>query len=179
MTAYLVCNSIIFYTTLAWLAPSFSDRGSVQSEAGVLLGVFTASQVIGALVMPAVAERAPARRTVYAVTLGVCLLSLLAIGWAPGVLPGVVVAVFGITLGAGFAMGLALLSEWAVDPSASARLTAMAFSVTYLTASFGPLVAGGLMDLFGSWPLTFTLLAIVGAAQFATIPALRRGVRIQ
>ncbi len=179
LTAYLVCNSIIFYTVLAWLAPSFADRGSTEADAGLLLGLFTATQVVGALVMPAVAERVPARRTVYAVTLSVSVLSLLAIGWAPGVLPGVAVAAFGVTLGAGFAMGLALLSEWAVDPSASARLTAMAFSVTYLTASFGPLVAGGLMDLFGSWPLTFALLAIVGIAQFATIPALRRGVRIE
>ena len=38
-------------------------------------------------------------------------------------------------------MGLALLSEYAADGNASARLTAMAFSVTYLTASLGPLIA--------------------------------------
>ena len=179
LTAYLVCNSIIFYTALAWLATSFTDRTADEAQAGLLLGLFTATQVAGALVMPAVAERVPARRTVYAITLGLVVLCLLAIGWAPDALTPVVVSLFGITLGAGFAMGLALLSEWAVDPSASARLTAMAFSITYLTASFGPLVAGGLMDVFGSWPLIFTLLALVGAAQLATIPALRRGVRIE
>ena len=80
--------------------------------------------------------------------------------------------------GAGVAMGLALLSEWAVDPSASARLTAMAFSVTYMTAALGPIIAGGLLDLFDSWQLTFSLLAVVALLQLATVPALRRGVRI-
>jgi CP family cyanate transporter-like MFS transporter len=179
LTAYLLCNSIIFYTALAWLATSYTDRNTEQAQAGLLLGLFTATQVAGALVMPAVAERVPARRTVYAITLGLVVLCLLAIGWVPDALTPAVVSLFGVTLGAGFAMGLALLSEWAVDPSASARLTAMAFSITYLTASLGPLMAGGLMDVYASWPLTFTLLALVGVAQFATIPALRRGVRIE
>jgi CP family cyanate transporter-like MFS transporter len=178
LTAYLTMNSIIFYTALAWMAPSFVDRGSTKAEAGLLLGLFTASQVVGALIMPAVAERIAARRTVYAVTLAIAVLGLLVTGWAPGTLTVGVVATFGMALGASFAMGLALLSEWPADPSSSARLTAMAFSVTYLTAAFGPLVAGGLLDRFDSWPLTYTLLAIVGLVQFATIPALRRGVVI-
>jgi cyanate permease len=42
----------------------------------------------------------------------------------------------------------------------------------------GPLIAGALLDRFDSWPLIFSLLAVVSIAQFATIPALRRGVRI-
>jgi CP family cyanate transporter-like MFS transporter len=90
----------------------------------------------------------------------------------------IVVAIQGAMLGAGFAMGLALLSEYAVDAAASARLTAMAFSITYLCAAMGPLIAGALLDRFDSWPLIFTLLAVVSLAQFATIPALRRGVHI-
>lgn len=178
LTAYLTFNSIIFYTALAWLAPSFVDRGWSRTDAGYLLGVFTATQIIAALLMPAVAERTPARRALYATTIVAVIACVLAIGWAPDVLTVVVVAVFGATLGAVFAMGLALLSEYARDGDASARLTAMAFSVTYLTASVGPLIAGALLDLFNSWSLIFTLLAVVCAAQLATVPALRRGVHI-
>jgi CP family cyanate transporter-like MFS transporter len=81
-------------------------------------------------------------------------------------------------LGGGFAMGLALLSEWAADPSASARLTAMAYSVTYVVAAFGPLLAGGLLDATGSWTLVFGLLAAVCAVQLLTVRPLRRGVLI-
>lgn len=75
-------------------------------------------------------------------------------------------------------MGLALLSEFAADAQASARLTAMAFSVTYLVGAMGPLIAGALFDSFGSWQVVFGLMALAGAMQFATVPALRRGTRI-
>ena len=73
-------------------------------------------------------------------------MTVLAVGWVPSTLTVLVVVLFGAALGGGFAMGLALLSEYAADGNASTRLTAMAFSVTYLTASLGPLVAGALLD---------------------------------
>ena len=104
--------------------------------------------------------------------------SLVAIAWFPDVLTIVVVIVFGAALGGVFAMGLALLSEFASDAAGSARLTAMAFAVTYLLAAFGPLAAGVLLDAFDSWPLVFALMAAAAALQLLTIPALRRGVRI-
>jgi MFS transporter, CP family, cyanate transporter len=178
LTGYLTMNSIVFYTALAWLAPAYVDRGWTQAQAGLLLGAFTASQVVGALFMPFVAERTPARRTLYAGLLAVVILALLAIAWAPDALPLLAVAVFGVALGGGFAMGLALLSEYGADGHASARLTAMAYSVTYLTASLGPFVAGALLDAFDSWPLVFGLLALACVAQLATVPLLKRGVRI-
>jgi CP family cyanate transporter-like MFS transporter len=179
LTLYLLLNSIVFYTALAWLAPSYVDRGQSQGSAGLLFGLFTASQILGALVMPSVAERVRWPRAVYAMSLGLVTASVVIIGVAPDLAPAAMVCVFGSMLGAVFAMGLALLSQWAVDAAASARLTAMAFSVTYLTASFGPLLAGLLLDLYGSWPTIYVLLAVVCLLQFATIPALRRGVRVE
>ncbi len=178
LTLYLTFNSIIFYTSLAWLAPSYVDRGWSQAEAGFLFGAFTASQVIAALVMPALAERAPARRALYAAMLALVLVGLILIGVVPDTLTILVVTIFGAALGAGFAMGLALLSEFAADGAASARLTAMAFAVAYLCGAVGPLIAGRILDVSGSWELVYALLAAVGLAQFATVPALRRGSSI-
>jgi CP family cyanate transporter-like MFS transporter len=178
LTAYLTLNSVVFYTCLAWLATSYVAQGWSRADAGWLLGLFTATQVVGALVMPAIAERTSARRAVYSAFLGAVTLSMVMIGWAPGFLPVMMVAVLGAALGSGFAMGLALLSEYAADPAGSARLTAMAFSVTYLVAAMGPLLAGALLDLFDSWQLVFSLLALASLTQFATIPALKRGVHI-
>ena len=83
-----------------------------------------------------------------------------------------------LALGGGFAMGLALLSEYARDGGGSARITAMAFSVTYLTAAVGPLLAGVLLDTVGSWPLVYGLLVVVVLLQLPAIIPMRRGVRI-
>lgn len=178
LTAFLTLNSIVFYTALAWLAPSFVDRGWSQEDAGFLLGLFTVAQVVAAFTFPPLAERSSARRLVFAGTVAVVLAALLALAWAPTTLTLVVVAAFGVALGAGFAMALALLSEFAADAAASARLTAMAFAVTYLTAAWGPLVAGAVLDRFDSWPLVYVLLGVAAIGQLAAIPALRRGVRV-
>lgn len=178
LTGYLTMNSIVFYTALAWLAPSYVDRGWSQADAGLLLGVFTASQIVAALLMPWLAERTPARRLLYAVTVAAVLVTVLTVGWIPSTLTVVMVVLFGAALGGGFAMGLALLSEYAADGNASTRLTAMAFSVTYLTASLGPLIAGALLDAYASWGAVFAMLALACLVQLAMIPALRRGVRI-
>lgn len=178
LTAYLTINSIVFYTALAWLAPTYVDLGWSQETAGWYFGVFTTSQVLAALVLPAIAERFRARRALYAALVLVSGTCIVLIGWAPGFVPVLVVTVFGAALGGSFAMGLALLSEFAVDAHGSARLTAMAFFGTYLLAAIGPLAAGLLMDAFDSWQLVYSLLAIVLLMQLLTIPALRRGVKI-
>lgn len=179
LTGFLALNSIVFYTSLAWIAPAYVDRGWSQEDAGLLLGLFTVSQVLAALTLPALAERVTRRRALSAGTVIVVVVTLLVMAFAPTVLPVVVVFVFGFALGGGFAMSLALLSEFAVDAPGSARLTAMAFFVTYLTGATGPFVAGALLDSFGSWTLVFTLLALVALAQLLTVPALRRGVVVR
>lgn len=179
LTAYLALNSIVFYTALAWIAPAYVDRGWSQEDAGLLLGLFTASQILAAFTLPALAERISRRRTLYAAAILLVSASLLVMAFAPALAPVVVVFVFGFMLGAGFAMALALLSEFATDAAGSARLTAMAFFVTYLAAAGGPFAAGWLLDRFSSWSLVFALLALVAAAQLLTVPALRRGVVVR
>jgi CP family cyanate transporter-like MFS transporter len=179
LTAYLALNSIVFYTSLAWIAPAYVDRGWSQEDAGLLLGLFTASQVIAAFTMPPLAERVTRRRALYAAAIVLVSASLLVMAAAPTLAPVVVVFVFGFMLGGGFAMALALLSEFAADAAGSARLTAMAFFTTYLAAAGGPFLAGWLLDRFSSWSLVFALLACVAAAQLLTVPALRRGVVVR
>lgn len=178
LTGFLLTNSVVFYTLLAWLAPSFVDRGWSQEDAGFLFGAFTVSQVFAALTMPYAAERVRARRSLYVVCIVICMGGVVMIGeTTPGAAVLWVVAV-GFALGATFAMGLALLSEFAHDAHSSARLTAMAFFVTYSTASLGPIIAGALLDAGWTWRGVYVLVALAGAAQLLTVVPLRRGVQI-
>jgi cyanate permease len=69
----------------------------------------------------------------------VCARRSLVIGLRPGSAAASASALrLGFTLSGSFAMALGLLSEYSVDAAASARLTAMAFFVTYTVAAFGP-----------------------------------------
>lgn len=178
VTGFLLTNSVVFYTLLAWLAPSFVDRGWSQEDAGFLFGAFTASQVFAALTMPYVAERVRARRVLYAGFIAVCIVGIVLIGVTSADLAILWVVMVGFTLGGTFAMGLALLSEYAHDAHSSARLTAMAFFVTYSTAALGPIVAGALLDAGWAWSGVYALVAVAGAAQLLTVVPLRHGVRI-
>ncbi|MGA0210067.1 MAG: CynX/NimT family MFS transporter, partial [Candidatus Nanopelagicales bacterium] len=178
LTAFMALNSIIFYSSLAWIAPSYQERGYSAETAGFFFGVFTGAQIIAALILPRISHRTQLRRTLFSATVIGCVLPLLLIAFAPHVAPAIVLAVLAFNLSGGFAMALGLLSEYAVDAAASARLTAMAFSVTYSVAAFGPFVAGAIMDALDSWTLVFAILAVVALVQLATVPRLKRGVSV-
>lgn len=178
LTAFMALNSIVFYSALAWIAPSYAERGYTPEAAGLLFGVFTASQVVGAIVLPRWFFGARHRRLLFAATIVIASAALLFIAFVPTFAAPLILAIFAANLSGSFAMSLGLLSEYADNAAASARLTAMAFFVTYSIAAFGPFIAGALMDAVDSWTLVFVLLAVVALAQLVAVPLLRRGARV-
>jgi CP family cyanate transporter-like MFS transporter len=179
LTAYLAINSLVFYTALAWIAPSLDERGWTSEEGGLLFGLFTASQIVAALLMPWLAQRLPGRRIAWAATVVVTALCLLSLGYTPGFLTVVVLFLFGFTNAGGFTIGLSMLSEFSPDAPSAARLTAMAFAVTYLLAAIGPTVAGALLDAAGSWTLVYVVLAVIALLQLPVLIPLRKGTVIR
>jgi len=178
LTVFMTLNSIVFYSSLAWIAPSYAERGYSLAVAGLFFGAFTIAQVFGALILPSLSHRVPYRRALFAISVLLCSAALLVIGAAPGFAPPLVLFILGFTLSGSFAMALGLLSEYAPDAAGSARLTAMAFFVTYTVAAFGPFAAGALMDAVDSWPLVFAILAAVALLQGVAALQLRRDTTI-
>lgn len=178
LTGFMMLNSIVFYSSLAWIAPSYQERGYSAETAGLFFGIFTAGQVVSALLLPHWSHRTRYRRVLFSATLLTCTAALILIAFAPTFAPAAVLVVYSFSLSGGFAMALGLLSEYAGDAAASARLTAMALSVTYTVAAFGPLLAGVLMDTMDSWPTVFSILALVTVLQLATVPWLKHGRKV-
>ena len=178
LTAYLAINSLVFYTALAWIAPSLDERGWTSEEGGLLFGLFTASQIVAALLMPWLAQRLPGRRVAWAATVVITALCLLSLGYTPGFLTVVVLFLFGFTNAGGFTIGLSMLSEFSPDAPSASRLTAMAFAVTYLLAAVGPAVAGAILDAAGSWTLVYVALAVIALLQLPALLPLRKGTVI-
>ncbi len=176
ITAYLTLNSVVFYSAIAWLAPSFNDRGWSQESSGLLFGLFSAAQVVSALFLPSLAQRVRARRTLFAGTAVIATIALLFIGFAPLTWTFVVLIAFGMSHTGGFTIVMAILSEYTSSGAAAARLTAMAFSVTFMVAAIGPLATGALLQWTDSWPVVYSVLALVCLAQIPAIVALRRNL---
>jgi len=178
LTAYMAINSLVYYAAVAWVAASLDERGYSEEAAGWLFGLLTVSQVAAALTLPAWSQRMRSRRLLIATTSVITAASLVVLGVAPTFLPVIVMFLIGASNSGGFSISLSLLSEFSPDAASAARLTAMAFTVTYLVAATGPVAAGALLEAADSWTVVFCALALVALAQLIPIAGLRRGTII-
>lgn len=178
LTLNMTINSIVFYSSVAWIAPSFVERGWSQEDAGWLFGIFAAAQVVSALLLAGLSSRITYRRTLFAGTILATVFSLLAIGWLPEFYPWIPLLIFGFFLSGTFAMLLGLLSEYSSNAASAARLTAMAFFITYTVAAFGPFFSGVLLDTFDSWPMVYSALAVIALSQLLVVRPLTHKVTV-
>ena len=178
LTAYMAINSVVFYGAVAWIAPSLDERGWNAEESGWLFGLFAFSQIVGGFALPWLTQNMPGRRLVWVLTVVVTTACLVIFAVDPTLATPLTLFLFGASNAGGFAMSLGMLSEFAPNGAASARLTAMAFTVTYLVAALGPTLAGAILQVFNSWVTVFLVLAVIALAQLATIVPLRKGTVI-
>lgn len=175
VAGYLTVQSIEFYSCLAWIAPSYVDRGWSPTTAGYLLSVFSAAQLVSGLVAPALTDRIHDHRALLmpAALLGVAgLLGLLLL---PDAGPWVWVTVLGLGQGASFALGLVLLVDYSSSPAGSGRLAAMAFLVSYTTASLGPASLGALRDVTHGFHATWSVLTALMLVQAGLVVLMKPG----
>jgi MFS transporter, CP family, cyanate transporter len=177
ITVYMGSQSLLYYATLTWLSPLYLAAGWSASRAGLLLGLFSLTQVFSALAVPALVDRGGDHRPWIALCVGTVTVMLAALGLAPTAAPWVWAALLGLGVGGMFAIALTLLVRQAATPAAAARLSGMALLVGYLLAATGPVLAGALYDAAGSYRLPFLALAGIGVATLAVGVSVRPGDR--
>lgn len=173
LAGYLTAQSWQFYSSLAWLSPTYVAHGWTARSAGLLLSMFTGAQLVSGLLAPAMLDRTRDPRALLLVSCGVGLTGELGILLAPDAAPWLWAVMLGLGQGASFALALALLVRYAATPRDSARLTALAFLVSYTAAAFGPMVMGATRDLTGGYQVLWLVLALVMLPQI--VLALRIG----
>jgi CP family cyanate transporter-like MFS transporter len=175
VTLYTGLQSLLFYAALTWLSPLYRAYGWSAERAGLLLAVFSLTQLVAALGLPALADRTGDRRPWIALAVGACTAGLLTVAVAPLAAPWLAAAVIGFGTGGQFAMALTLLVDTAADPAASRRLSGMAFLVGYLLAAAGPAAVGILHDATGGFTEAFLALTVIGVVTLALGVSVRRG----
>lgn len=172
---YVGGQSLLFYGTLAWLPAVYVDLGWSAARAGLLLGLFMATQVVSSLALPLLSGRTGNRRPWILGCLVTTLVGLVVLATAPDASPWVLAGVLGFTIGGQFALGLVLLVELAPDPRAAGRLSGMVLCVGYVVAASGPLLMGALIDATGAFTVAFLALASVCLPTLAAGVSLRPG----
>lgn len=173
VAAYLTFQSWQFYSSLAWVPDTYVSHGWQASRAGLLLSLFTGAQLVSGLVAPTLTDRVPDWRVLLVASAVISLCGELGVWLAPTAVPWLWVVLLGLGQGAAFPLGLVLLVRYAVSPAASARLTAMAFFVSYTLASFGPTVMGAVRDATAGFASVWMVLAAVCVPQILVSLLLR------
>ncbi|WP_214364316.1 CynX/NimT family MFS transporter [Pseudonocardia sp. H11422] len=169
---YQAGTSLMFYGWLTWLSPYYESQGWSAARAGLLLAVWSVSQIPTALLAPVLAERRWRWRFWAGLTLGFGLAGTLGAMLLPQ--PPVVgawlwVVFMGIGAGAGFPLGLAVIAWRTPDGAASAATSGLALGVGYVAAGVGPLLMGLLIDLTGGFPAAIAVLLAAGTMQALAI----------
>ena len=164
-TLFMGGQSLLFYGTLAWLAAAYTSRGYSAPYGGLLLAVFSATQVITAFAMPMLAHRSGDVRPWIATSVGVTTLGLALVAFVPdgfAAAPWIWASLLGLGMGGNLALALLVLTQNAPTPESAPAFTAMAFFVGYLIAAAGPVAAGAVRDATGGYTAVFVALAVLG-----------------
>ncbi len=178
LASYLAVQSWMFYSSLAWVSPTYVAAGWERRDAGYLLSAFSLAQLVTGLLGPVLADRVADRRRLLVPVAVLSTVGLVGLWLAPTAAPWVWVVVIGLGQGAAFSVGLVLLVDYAATPAASGRLTAMSFFISYTLASIGPFTMGAVRDLTGSfagvWATLVTLMSLQLALAFFLRPGLAK-----
>ena len=177
IAAYLAVQSWEFYTSLAWIAPSYAARGWSPTTAGYLMSAFGGAQLVSGLLGPVLTDKIHDHRALLMPAAILGLAGMLALLLAPDAAAWVWVIVLGLGQGAAFSLALVLLVDYAETPAGSGRLTAMVFFVSYTIASFGPTATGAIRDLTGDFHVIWLLMALLMLVQIALTLQMRPDLR--
>jgi MFS transporter, CP family, cyanate transporter len=161
---YFGTQSMIAYIMFGWLPTILTDAGYTTSQAGLVLGVFTALSIPVSLVIPALATRFRDQRPVIA-----GLVAFYVVGFAGlWIAPSWIWTLFiGVGMGS-FPLALTMLALRTRTAEHTASLSAFGQSAGYLIAGFGPLVVGLIHQATGGWSVPYLLIFAVLAIQLVT-----------
>jgi CP family cyanate transporter-like MFS transporter len=177
---FMGAQSLLFYSTLAWLAPRYTELGFSAGAAGALLALFSAAQIVTAFGLPWLAQRIGAVAAT-GLSVGATCLGLLLVTLAPGsstvdARPWLWAVLLGLGMGGNLALALTVIARTAPSPDRAAAYAGMALSVGYLLAAGGPVAAGALRDATGGLTAVFAGLSALGLVTLALGPAAARSV---
>ena len=174
VAAFMALQSWLFYSCLAWVAPSFQDRGWDATTTGYLLSVFSGVQVCSGLLGPLLADRIHDRRVLLLSASVFGATGLLGLAVAPGAAPWLWVALLGMGQGPAFSLGMVLLIDYSRTPQGSGRLAAMVLFVSYTVAAWGPTTMGAVRDATGGFRPVWAVLLALAVVQTLLVTRFRR-----
>jgi len=158
-------QSLIFFSTSAWLPSILQSRGySLMEAAG--LALFTQFLNIPAtLAVPILCAWQPDQRRVVLVFSGMLFAGLLGFMFANSLaLTMITLALFSFGVGSTLAFSNTFVSLRTDNALQSAALSGMGQTIGYVFGAIGPVLIGAIFDMTGSWTIPLLLLLTASLA---------------
>ena len=173
VTFFMGLQSLLFYTTAAWLPEVLLADGLSPSQAGWMLSLLQLFQLPMTFIIPIIADKMKDQRPI---VVGVALLYLIGYG---GILAGATsltvlwMIMIGIAGGASFGLAMMFFTLRTRTPYEVAGLSGMAQSIGYSFAALGPVLFGSLHDFTDNW--TAPMLIFIIATLLLLISGMKAG----
>lgn len=171
VVVFTACQSLVYYTMLAWQPSIFEDHGFSLGASGTLLSVFAIVGMPLSFAIPPLFTRT-ARRGFYIVGVSAFTAGgLLGLAAAPIAAPLLWVVLIGMGQAGAFGIVLSLFLLHSQTPEETVKISLVAQMVGFLVASLGPLFFGEAHAAMGGWRLPTYVLA------FILVPQVWAGVK--
>ncbi|MFF8918808.1 MFS transporter [Streptomyces sp. NPDC015032] len=166
-------QTLLFYTTLAWLPAILVDAGVSGAAAGNMQSLFIVGVAVGGFTAPVLAAARTDQRPHIVAVILTCAAGYVGLLTAPASAPAVWALVLGTGLGGGQALAGVLYVKRGKDHDHVAALSAVAQTGGYLVAATGPATASLLHTATGAW--TVPLVTFLGVLALSLAASLRAG----
>ena len=160
VTALMGLQSLLFYSSVAWLPTMLQERGMSEAAA---FGWPTAMQLggcVASLIIPTLAGRAQSQSGWNVVCAAMTMFGIMGIIWLPLSGVGWATILMGLGLNAGFGLTLLLMALRSSNAETAGHLSSMAQAVGYLVAAPFPWFIGWLSTATDSWMIGYGFLIL-------------------
>jgi CP family cyanate transporter-like MFS transporter len=156
-------QGLVYYLLVAWLPAIYSEAGADPTATTALFTVFNASTLPGILLFPIWSDRLRRRRPPTVIASLLFLIGVAGLLFAPFAEPWrwLWPALAGSGVAGVFGMSLVLPADIAPRGRTGAA-AGMVLAIGYAASALGPVIAGVVRDLSGSFAATVSLLPAVG-----------------
>jgi cyanate permease len=162
IAAGLTTTTLMFGIEVAWFPALLAERGASTLDAGLLVSLLIAGNLVGVLTIPAASDRIGLRRPFLWGFGLLSILGLFVLILAPVSVAWMVLPLLGFAVSGPFTMGFVLPGDF-IDYEHLGAASGIVLAMGWLGIAFGSLLTGLLRDVTGGFDSTLYAL-LVGAA---------------
>lgn len=161
ITIFMGLQSLLFYTTSAWMPEVLKAQGISADHAGWMISLQQFAQLPMTFLIPILAGKVKDQRLIVAGVAAFYLLGYGGVFMGGNALVPLWMIFIGIAGGAAFGLAMMFFTLRTRTSHEAAELSGMAQSFGYLLAATGPVLFGLLHDSSGGWIVPLLILIIV------------------